>query len=177
MTGKSLEPDEDVNEAVRADWKEETTPFERVRTVMKRTYEPQSADEIATRALTTPTTARKHLHVLVEDGFVTATSKPGRSATLYKRSAESLVMEQARDILSELGTEALASRINELQSEILRYRETTGVDSPEDVALEDVELDQSTFREWQTNRRNLDIAKAALAIGRAEDSLQTTPAD
>lgn len=177
MTEAPLEPDEDVNEAVRADWKEDTTPFERVRTVMKRTSEPHSADEIADRALTTPTTARKHLEVLLEDGFVTATSKPGRSATLYRRSSESLVMEQARDILREMGTEELVTRISELQSEIQRYREETGVDSPEDVALEDVEIDRGTIQEWQRTRRNLDIAKAALAIGQAEDSVQTTPAD
>jgi predicted transcriptional regulator len=177
MTDVPLEPGEDVNEAVRADWKEGTTPFERVRAVMKRTYEPQSADEIANRALTTSTTARKHLAVLVEDGFVSATSEPGRSATLYRRSAESLVMEQARDILREMGTEELASRISELQSAIKRYREETGVDSPEDVALEDVETERGTIQEWQTTRRNLDIAKAALAIGQAEDSVETTPAD
>lgn len=177
MTNAPFEPGEDVNEAVKAEWEAETTPFERVRTVMKRTYEPQSADQIASRALTTPTTVRKHLEVLVEDGFVTATSEPGRSATLYRRSSESLVLEQARDILSEMGKEELASRINELQAEIKRYRDETGVDSPEDVALEDVEIDRGTLREWQTTRRNLDIAKAALAIGQAEDSVQTTLAD
>lgn len=177
MTEAPLEPGEDVNEAVRANWKDETTPFERVRTVMKRTYESQSADEIAERALTTPTTARKHLDVLVGDGFVSATSEPGRTATLYRRSAESVVMEQAHDILREVGTEELASRISELQSEIQRYREETGVDSPEDVALEDVEIDRGTLQAWQTTRRNLDIAKAALAIGQAEDSVETTAAD
>lgn len=177
MTDAPLKPGDDVNEALRADWEAETTPFERVRAVMKRTYEPQSAAEIASRALTTPTTARKHLEVLLEDGFVTTSSKPGRSATLYRRSAESLVMEQARDILSEMGTEELASRINELQSKIQRYRDESGVDSPEDVALAEVEIDQETLQEWQTTRRNLDIAKAALAIGQAEDSVETTSAD
>lgn len=60
---------------------------------MKRTNDPQSTEEIASRALPTPTAARKDLGFLLEDGFVLNDSEPGRSATLYRRSSESLVME------------------------------------------------------------------------------------
>lgn len=177
MTDPPLEPGQDVNEAAEADWAGETTAFERVRTVMKRTYEPQSADQIAGRALTTSTIARKHLKILLEDGFVSTTADPGRSTTLYRRSAESLVVEQARDILRELDTEELADRITALEAEVRGYRKETGADSPEDAALEDVEVDQETFQAWRTTRRNLDVAKAALAIGQAKDVVELSTVD
>lgn len=176
MTKDPLEPDEDVNETVEADWEAKTTPFERVRTVMERTYQPQSAEEIAGRASTTPATARKHLDIHLADGFVTTSSKPDRNATLYKRSAESLVLEQARDILRELDTEELADRITDLQAEVREYREETGADSPEDASLENVEVDRETFQAWLTTRRNLDVAKAALAIGQAKDAIERSTA-
>lgn len=165
---------DDVNEQVRAEWREETTPFERVLAVMKRTYEPQSADETATRALTTPTTARKHLQQLADSGVVKPTAEPGRDATLYRRSKESLILEQARDILDEMDAETLATRIGEIQSQINEYRAEFGVDSPEEAAVRGVDIDQQTLREWQTTRRNLGIARAALAVSEAEETYYAT---
>lgn len=160
---------EDVNERVRAEWKDDTTPFERVLTVMKRTYEAQSADEIAVRALTTPTTARKHLQQLADSGFVEITSSPDRDATLYRRSNESLILERARDIIDEMDTDTVVDRIGEMQSDINRYREEYGVESPEDAAIRGADVDHETLRDWQTTRRNLGITRAALALIEAEE--------
>lgn len=162
------EPPADVNAAVTEEWRAETTPFERVRTVMKRTYEPQSADEIAERALTTPTTARKHLGQLADSGFVATTAAPESTATLYRRSEESLVLEQAREIRREYGRDELTVRIAELNDRIQGYREELGAESPEDVALQGDDVDHETVREWQTTRRNLVFAKVALALTEAE---------
>lgn len=172
MTDGLPDSPSNVNESVKAEWKEETTPFERVRTVMKRTYEPESADEVAERALTTPTTARKHLKQLAESGFVEETSVPEREATLYRRSTESLILEQARDILDEVDMDTLVSRINEMQREISNYRAEFDAESPEDLVLAETEIDQDALRSWQTTRRNLDIAKAALALGNAESTIE-----
>lgn len=178
MTGANLtsgdDSGEDVNARVTAEWVEETTPFERVRTVMKRTYEPQSATETADRAQTTPTTARKHLKQLVDSGFVEQTSTPHQEATLYRRSNESLVLEQARNILDEVGTDELVSRIAAMQADVRTYREQFDAESPEDAVLEDRGLDRETLRDWQTTRRNLGIAKAALALDEAEETVRTT---
>jgi predicted ArsR family transcriptional regulator len=77
----------DVNERVTEAWKTDTGPGERVRTVMKRTYDPQPVATIAGRALTSETTARKHLTVLAEDGFVEAVSPPDQRRTWYKRAS------------------------------------------------------------------------------------------
>jgi len=50
---------DDVNERVKADWKDETTPFERVYEIIEQTHEGQSAAEIADRALVSEPTARR----------------------------------------------------------------------------------------------------------------------
>jgi len=42
---------DDINKQVKADWKAETTPFERVYEIVEQTHDGQSAAEIADRAL------------------------------------------------------------------------------------------------------------------------------
>jgi len=169
-------PHEDnVNETVVAEWKADTTPFDRVRTVMKRTYTPHLAPEIAERAETTPTTARKHLRTLAENGFVD-TVPAGGDTIQYKRSNESLVLEQAHDLLEEIDRDTLTSRIAAMRAEIRDYRNEFDADSPEDAAVHADTIDPEVLREWQTTRRNLTIAKAALALGEAEDTVQMTEA-
>ena len=141
---------------------------------MKRTYKPQSTDEIADRARTTPTTARKHLRQLEKSGFVETVSSEGRAATLYQRSNESLVLEQAHDILDQAGREELVTGIAEMQDEIRDYRARFNIESPEDAVLLDADIDPSTLRDWQTTRRNLGFTKVALALMEAETTVQTT---
>jgi len=41
---------DDINKQVKADWKAETTPFERVYEIVEQTHDGQSAAEIADRA-------------------------------------------------------------------------------------------------------------------------------
>lgn len=163
---------DDVNERVVAEWVEETTPFERVRTVMKRTYEPQPVREIADHARTSEKTARKHLRQLAEGGFVEETAAPEQSGALYRRSPESLVLEQAHDILDEVDSNTLVERISEMQTRIREYREASGADSPEDAAVRGRDVDEDTVQDWQTTRRNLGFARVALAVSEAEDVVQ-----
>ena len=47
------EAPDDINEQVKADWKDDTTPFERVYEIVEQTHDGQSAAEIADRALLT----------------------------------------------------------------------------------------------------------------------------
>ena len=180
MTGPAEpEPFEDINQAVREDWVAGTTPYERVREVVSRTYAPTDADTLADRAHTSPKTARKHLNTLADDGFVT-TETGANGATLYRRSAESLVVEQAADILSEVSTEELRDRIAEMRDQIGEFQQEYGVESPEELAVDQTnalldestrtgeEPDDETIREWKTTRRNLAFANAALSIANAE---------
>ena len=165
----------DVNEAVVGDWKADTTPYDRIRHVVAHTYQPVSADAVADDAETASKTARKHLNTLVDEGFVE--TKPGeQGGTLYSRSPESLVIEQAADLLEDVSTEELATRIQEMRTQLTEYQSEFGVDSPEELAIDQTnkvltedgssqdEIDPETIHEWKTLRRNLAFANAALAI-------------
>jgi DNA-binding transcriptional ArsR family regulator len=161
----------DVNERVTEEWKADTTPGERVRTVMKRTYDPHPVNDIAERALTSETTARKHLGILAEDGFVEAVSSPGERGTWYKRAPRSVVLERAQQILDSIDVETLSTRIVELRDTVREFEERTGAESPSAAAVADAELDGAAVTEWQTARRNLKLARAALALADAEETI------
>jgi predicted ArsR family transcriptional regulator len=161
----------DVNERVTEEWKADTTPGERVRTVMKRTYDAQSVATIAERALASETTARKHLGILAEDGFVEAVSLPGERGTWYKRAPRSVVLERAQQILDSVDIETLSARVAELRENVREFEERTGAESPSAATVADAELDPEAVTEWQTARRNLKLARAALALADAEETI------
>ena len=175
---------DDVNQAVRDEWKAETTPYERIREVISRTYTPTDAETLADEACTSPKTARKHLNTLADDGFV-ATETGANGATLYRRSAESLVVEQAGDILSQVSTEDLRERIAEMREQLTDFQREYGVESPEELAIDRTnelldesgdgggEPDDETIRDWKTTRRNLAFANAALSIANARRFVET----
>lgn len=169
----------DVNEAVGEEWESETTPYERIRHVIAHTYSAVSAESVADDARTAPKTARKHLNTLAEEGFVeTTTGEHG--GTLYRRSSESLVVEQAADILAHVSTDELITRIQDMREQLAENQSEFGVDSPEELTIDQTnqtladsgsqqhEIDPATIREWKTLRRNLAFANAALSIGNAE---------
>ncbi|MFB6083368.1 MAG: hypothetical protein ABEJ94_03895 [Halorientalis sp.] len=162
----------DVNERVTEGWKADTSPGERVRTVMKRTYDPQPVATIAERALTTETTARKHLDVLVEDGFVEAVSPPDARGTWYKRAPRSVVLERAQQILDSVDVETLSARVTELRETVREFEDQAGAESPRAAAIADAELDAAAMTEWQTARRNLKLARAALALADATEAVE-----
>lgn len=180
MTG-STPPAEftDVNEAVAQEWEAETTPYERVREVISHVYSPMSAETVAEDARTSPKTARKHLTALADEGFVT--THPGEhGGTYYSRSNESLVVEQAADILSQVSREELRRRMTEMRETIREFQAEYGVDSPEALVVDqtnrtlsegarrEMDIDPADFQQWQTTRRNLAFANAALSIANAQ---------
>lgn len=159
-----------VNETVVEEWVKETTPFDRVYEIVRRTYEPQSADRIADRARVSSTTARKHLRTLVDAGEVTAV-EDGRT-TRYRRSKTAIVTEHAQSLLAERTPDEIAAGIADMKATIREWRESYGVESPEEFAREldvtDADGEHgAVLTEWQTTRRNLALAQAALAIGDA----------
>lgn len=170
----------DVNAVVVEEWVEETTPFERVYEIIRRTYDPESASRIADRARVSPTTARKHLRTLVDAGEVT-TAQDGQT-TRYRRSETAIVTEHAQSLLTERTPAEIASGIADMKAKIQGWRKEYGVDSPEEFAREldvaDADSDHAaTLTEWQTTRRNLALAQAALAIGEAHRSGHLTGTD
>jgi len=161
-------PDE-VTDCVTEEWKMETSPGERVRTVMKRTYEPQAVATIAERALTSEPTARKRLDILADDGFVDAVSPPDEHGTWYRRAPQSVVLERAQQILDSTDSETLSTRVTELREVVREFEAQTGAESPRAAAIADTELDAAAITEWQTVRRNLKLARAALALADATE--------
>jgi DNA-binding transcriptional ArsR family regulator len=161
------ESEDDIDEWAVEEWTRETTPFERVHAIVRRTDEPQSAGRIAERARVAEPTARKHLRTLVDAGAVTTESE-GKT-TLYRRSRTAVVTERAEQLLTEHSPGALAERVGELKTQLRDWRVEYGVESPEALARElsvadaDTEIG-SVVTEWQTTRRNLALAEAALAI-------------
>lgn len=169
----------DVNDVVGAEWEAETTRYERVREVISRAYTPVSADSVAETARTSPKTARKHLNTLAEDGFVT-TETGDNGATTYRRSPESLVVEQAAEIREHVSIDELGDRVGELRERISDFQAEFGVESPEVLLVEQTNealaeaatdhdnIDPELLQEWRTTRRNLAFANAALALANAE---------
>jgi DNA-binding transcriptional ArsR family regulator len=91
---------DDVNEQVKADWKDDTTPFERVYEIVEQTHDGQSAAEIADRALVSEPTARRHCKSLVKTGFA-ETEQDGQT-TLYKRNSDRVLMSRIRELREEV---------------------------------------------------------------------------
>ncbi len=169
----------DVNEAVGEDWATQTTPYERVRAVIRTTYTAVSADTVAEAARTTPKTARKHLENLADEGYVT-TEQGEYGATHYRRAPESIVVEQAAELLEQVSTSELVSRIEKMRERLDEFRSEYEADSPEELTVSRAnrslsetdggatEIDPGALQEWQTTRRNLAFANAALSIANAE---------
>lgn len=103
-----------------------------------------------------------------------ATVQDGRT-TPYRRSETAVVTEHARALLDERTPEEIAEGVAELKTRIREWREEYGVDSPEAFARE-LDVDDadgehgSVLTEWQTTRRNLSLAQAAVAIAEASRS-------
>jgi predicted ArsR family transcriptional regulator len=169
---------DDINEAVGDEWEAETTPYERVREVARHVYTPKSAGAIAEDARTSPKTARKHLTALASEGFV-ATEPGDNGGTKFRRSPESLVVEQTADILDEMTTDELVDHIAAMRQELADLRTEYGAESPEELTVDltnetlsgtdaPAEIDREALQRWQTTRRNLAFANAALSVANAE---------
>lgn len=163
---------DDINDHVREEWKEETTPFERVYEIVEQTRDGHSAAEIAERALVSEPTARRHCKALVETGFA-ETEQKGQT-TLYERDSDRLLMTRIRELRDETDRDELLEGIKRMKAEIRDYEEQYDVLSPEELARElgpDNSEAWTDLTDWKTTRRNLAIAQAALAYDEASHQL------
>jgi DNA-binding transcriptional ArsR family regulator len=154
----------DVNEAATEEWRDETTPFERVETVLRSTTSLQYAGEIADRAHVSEPSARKHLATLAEAGLAT-TEETGRG-TRFSRSSESVALARIREIHAELSREELVTGIKDLKAEIRSFETKHDATDPDDLVLE-LDADDEGWTDvsaWRAVEENLDIAQAALSL-------------
>jgi hypothetical protein len=156
--------DGDVNEAVIEEWKAETTTFERVRTVIDVTTEPQRVMTIAERAHVSEPTARKHLSALAETGRVKTVATD--AGTQYMRAPQMLAMQRVSAIHREHTKREIRDAIQDLKEELRDFQEQYDVSDVDDLVLE-MEPDDDGWGDvarWQQVKQNLDIAQAALAL-------------
>lgn len=162
----------DVNEHVRDQWKAATTPFERVQEIVEATREPESAAEIADRALVSEPTARRHCEALVNAGY--AIAEQDGQATRYRRNPDHVLTTRIQELRRETSRAELLDSIEEMKGQIRAWQDEYDVLSPEELASE---LDGANtagwnvLAEWRSTRRNLSIAQAALAYDDASEHL------
>jgi len=163
---------DNINEQVKADWKDDTTPFERVYEIVEQTHEGQSAAEIADRALVSEPTARRHCKTLVNTGFA-ETNQDGQT-TLYQRNSDRVLLSRIRELRDEADRTELLEGIKQLKTEVRRYEDQYDVVSPEELAQK-LDADETDgwddLTAWKTARQNLAVAQAALAYDEASHQL------
>jgi DNA-binding transcriptional ArsR family regulator len=163
----------DPNEAAVQQWTEETSGFERVEAVVQQASDPLSAAELAEEAHVSEPTARKHAQRLVDYGVATAV-KDGRT-TRYGRDETHAILQRVRTLHAEHTREELVEGIGEMKAEVAAFRETYGVESPDELAIELDGTDGESWQdvsEWLTTERNLALAETTLAFKRSRDLLE-----
>jgi len=164
--------DDIINKQVKADWKAETTPFERVYEIVEQTHDGQSAAEIADRALVSEPTARRHCKSLVNTGFA-ETDQDGQT-TLYRRDSDRILMSRIRELREEVTRPELLDSIRDMKAGSGATKTATTwchrKNSPSNsTATRRRGWDDLTA--WRTTRQNLAVAQAALAYDEASHQL------
>jgi len=159
---------DDINEHVRKEWKDETTPFERVYEVVEGIQNGQSAADIAERALVSEPTARRHCEALVNTGFA-ETTQDGRT-TLYRHNPDRALLTRMQELRADADRADLLESIERMKATIRGYEEEYDALSPEELAR-DLDPDDAEswtdLSDWRTTRQNLAVAQAALAYDEA----------
>jgi predicted ArsR family transcriptional regulator len=153
-----------------AAWKEQTSAFDRVRSVALSLSEPRPAAWIASEALVAENTARRHLERLA-DLHVLTTDTTGSAVTYYPdpvyvrtRDLRELVAEHSRDELTELAAD--------LKGDVESWRDEYGVRSPDELrstaAAKETSADETRERrrvasDWKLTEYRLSLVDDALS--------------
>jgi ribonuclease HI len=74
--------------------------------------------------------------------------------------------------LDSVDRETLSTRVAELRASVRAFEDETGAEPPEAAAVADSEIDAKVITQWQTTRRNLTLARAALALADATEAVE-----
>lgn len=162
---------EDINDFAAAEWKNETTANERIRTVINRTTIPKSAGDIADTALVSETKARDTLNKLAEEGIVR--SHQTDSGKLYSRDPEWHLLKQIRQLAR---SETLVDQIQRVKQELAEYKAKYDAPDPEELLISDKELNQNELDDvshWRTAKRELSHLRAAYRLKEAKEQAST----
>lgn len=150
-------------------WIEQTTAFERVKSVALTVSDARTADWIAEEAHVSENTARTHLSHLAELGVLT-TSSTNKGTTyapdpIYTRS------QDIRELVQNHTEDQLASHAVDLQADIDTYRTAYEADSPAALRVSIAESELSptearnrleTASDWEYARYRLSLVRDAL---------------
>ena len=161
----------DIDDFAAAEWKQETTADERIRTVINRTTIPKSAGDIADTALVSETKARTTLNKLAQEGLVR--NHQTDSGKLYDRDPEWHLLKQIRQLASS-GT--LVDQIQRVKQELAEYKSKYDANNPEELLISDRELNQNELNDishWRTAERELSHLRAAYRFKQAKERVST----
>ncbi|GGI96084.1 hypothetical protein GCM10008995_02650 [Halobellus salinus] len=157
----------DIDDFAAAEWKQNTTADERIRTVINSTTIPKSAGDIAETALVSETKARTTLNKLAEEGLVR--SHQTNSGKLYDRDPEWHLLKQIRQLA---GSNTLVDQIQRVKQELAEYNAKYDAPGPEELLISDRELNQNELDDishWRTAERELSHLRAAYRLKEAKE--------
>ena len=153
-----------------ATWKENTSAFDRVKSVTMTLTEPQPVSWIADEAAVSPNTARAHLDRLIDLGVVTTSDEGG--VRHYYPDPLYTQLQDLHELLDDTTKQQLADRAAELKDEIDAWRADYDADSPdtlrERAASDAVSADHAyelvqTASDWEYARYRLSLIQEAMA--------------
>jgi DNA-binding Lrp family transcriptional regulator len=162
---------ETLDDFAAAEWTNETTANERIRTVINGTTTPKSAGDIAETALVSETKARETLNRLAEEGIVRGHQTD--SGKLYERDPDWHLLKQVKQLA---GSKTLVDQIQRVKQEIAGYKDKYDATGPEELLISDKELDQDGLDDvshWRTAERELSHLRAAYRLKEAKDQAST----
>jgi len=150
-------------------WIENTTAFDRVRSVASSVSEPRSAGWIADEAHVAENTARRHLERLAELGILAVSTTESGTAyypdPIYTRS------QDLRELVKNHSEDELAAQAAAIQETLDELRTKYGVESPSDLRVtiaertlppEDVRERLADASDWEHARYRLSLIRDVL---------------
>jgi predicted ArsR family transcriptional regulator len=150
-------------------WVENTSAFDRVKSVALTLSEPRSAGWIGSEAQVAENTARSHLERLADLGVLTTTTTEQGIAyapdPIYTRS------QDIRELVDGRTADELAATAADVQEELQGYRETYDANSPEALRASVADADRTpdaarerleAASDWEYARYRLSLLRDAL---------------
>ena len=160
-------------------WVEETSAFDRVRSVAFALQQPRTAGQIAESAHVSEKTARDHLRRLVEMDVML--EETGEGPTTYYPDPAYMRYREVRALAREHDRDELTDIVGTLKRDIEEWRDEFDVETPDelrasvadaDVSEESVYERQKIAEDWEYTEHRLGLIKDALA---KYDRLTTRP--
>ena len=160
-------------------WVEETSAFDRVRSVAFALQQPRTAGQIAESAHVSEKTARDHLRRLVEMDVML--EETGEGPTTYYPDPAYMRYREVRTLAREHDRDELTDIVATLKRDIEEWRDEFDVETPDElhasvadanVSKEAVYERQKIAEDWEFTEHRLGLIKDALA---EYDRLTTRP--